>query len=262
MFLCLLGLAFLISSIGFKKYIWFISLGYGFSIAAIGAALIITFHDELTCGTMIACTLLILYGFRLGGYLAYREMKSTSYNTKMKTEIKDGKYMPLLAKCGIWISSALLYTCQTSPLLFRLENNANSDSFLWIGLFISICGLILESAADLQKSSGKRANPRRFIDTGLFRIVRCPNYFGEMLFWTGVFIGSVNTLHGVWQWVASVFGYIEILFVMFSGARRLELRQERTYGDDPTYQIYVKKTPILLPLIPLYSLKKHKWLVS
>lgn len=49
---------------------------------------------------------------------------------------------------------------------------------------------------------------------------------------------------------------------MFSGARRLELRQDRTYGNDKDYQKYVKTTPILIPLIPLYSVKKHKWLVG
>ena len=33
-------------------------------------------------------------------------------------------------------------------------------------------------------------------------------------------------------------------------------------GNDPEYQAYVKKVPILLPLIPLYSVEKHKWLVG
>ena len=47
---------------------------------------------------------------------------------------------------------------------------------------------------------------------------------------------------------------------MFSGARRLEIRQDSTYGDDPEYQEYVKKTPILIPLLPLYSVKKYEWL--
>ena len=97
---------------------------------------------------------------------------------------------------------------------------------------------------------------------GLYRIVRCPNYFGEMLFWTGVFVGCVNCLSGVWQWVAVLAGYLGIIYVMFGGARRLEMRQNRTYGDDPEYQAYVKKTPIMVPLIPLYSVEKYKWLVA
>lgn len=51
-----------------------------------------------------------------------------------------------------------------------------------------------------------------------------------------------------------------IVYVMFSGARRLEIRQNVTYGKDPEYQAYIKKTPILLPFVPIYSVEKHKWL--
>ena len=49
---------------------------------------------------------------------------------------------------------------------------------------------------------------------------------------------------------------------MFGGARRLELRQNKNYGNDPEYQKYVKSTPILLPFIPLYSVAKYKWLMG
>lgn len=49
---------------------------------------------------------------------------------------------------------------------------------------------------------------------------------------------------------------------MFGGARRLEIRQNRNYGNDPEYQAYVKKAPIILPLVSLYSVKKYKWLVG
>ena len=35
-FFLLFALAMVVSSIGFKNYVWFISLGYGFSIAAAG----------------------------------------------------------------------------------------------------------------------------------------------------------------------------------------------------------------------------------
>ena len=44
---------------------------------------------------------------------------------------------------------------------------------------------------------------------------------------------------------------------MFNGAQRLEKRQNGRYGNKPEYQDYVKRTPILLPLIPLYHLAKE-----
>ena len=87
----LFAVAMVISSIGFIKYVWFISLGYGFSIAGLGILMLYLFRDSLSCGTTLLCILFIAYGFRLGGYLLFREVKSSAYNAKMKTEIKDGK---------------------------------------------------------------------------------------------------------------------------------------------------------------------------
>ena len=90
-FLILFAVALIVSSIGFKKYVWFISIGYGFSVAAIGLVLLFLYGRSADAGLIIACVLFILYGLRLGGYLTYRETKKTSYNKKMKKEIKDGK---------------------------------------------------------------------------------------------------------------------------------------------------------------------------
>ena len=47
---------------------------------------------------------------------------------------------------------------------------------------------------------------------------------------------------------------------MFSGARRLELRQAETYGSNPEFQRYIKKTPLIIPFVPIYSVAKHTWL--
>ena len=261
-FLILFAVALVVSAIGFKKYVWFISIGYGFSVAAIGAALLCMFGGSADAGLIIACVLFMMYGIRLGGYLTYRETKKASYNKKMKTEIKDGKGMSVIAKCGIWISAALLYACETSPVLFRLQNGKGTDGWVIAGIIIMAAGLVTETSADVQKSLAKGKRPGRFVDTGLYKIVRCPNYFGEMLFWTGVFISGFETNIGVWQWIVTICGYLGIIYVMFGGARRLEMRQNRTYGDDPEYQAYVKKTPIMIPFIPLYSVEKYKWLVA
>ena len=260
-FWILFGICMLVSSIGFKNYVWFISLGYGFSIAAQGVAMLIMYGQSLTLGTIITCVLFILYGLRLGGYLAIREFGGSAYKKNMKGEIKDGKTVPFGVKIAIWTSCAVLYVTQVSGVFYRLVNAAQDNALVFIGAAVMLMGVSLETAADIQKNNAKKINPRRFVDTGLYRIVRCPNYLGEMVFWTGVLISGIGAVSG-WQWVMVAIGYIGIIFVMFSGARRLEVRQNKNYGNDPEYQKYVKTVPILLPFIPLYSVEKHKWLVA
>jgi steroid 5-alpha reductase family enzyme len=260
-FWLLFGVCMLVSAIGFKNYVWFISLGYGFSIAAEGIAMLILYGQNLTLGTIICCVLFILYGCRLGGYLAFREIKSGSYKKNMVGEIKDGKTVPFGVKIAIWVTCALLYVTQIGGVFYRMHNAVQDNILVYIGAAVMLLGVSLESAADIQKNAAKKINPRRFVDTGLYRIVRCPNYLGEMIFWTGVLISGIGAVSG-WQWVVVAIGYIGIIFVMFSGARRLEIRQDKNYGADPEYQKYVTTVPILLPFIPLYSVKKHKWLVA
>ncbi len=261
-FFILFLVAMVISAIGFKKFVWFISLGYGFAIAGIGVALLVLFHGSLTPVTVVLCVLLLIYGCRLGGYLLIRERRSASYQNTMKHEIKDGSDMKFVLKVLVWVVCALLYVCEASPVLFRLQNGVGTDAAAIIGTVIMAAGILLESASDLTKNRYKKNHPKRFCDVGLFRLVRCPNYLGEVLIWTGVFVSGVTALQGAAQWSAAVFGWICIVYIMFGGARRLELRQNKNYGDDPEYQKYVKTTPILLPFVPLYSVAKYKWLVG
>ena len=162
---------------------------------------------------------------------------------------------------GAFIGVLCVRILQVTPVFYRLANGAGTDAWCIAGALIMLFGVCFESAADIQKQKLKKINPKRFCDTGLFRVVRCPNYLGEMLFWTGVLVSGANVLHG-WQWLPALLGYFGIVFVMFSGARRLELRQNKSYGTDPEYQAYVKSVPILLPFVPLYSVAKYKFLVA
>lgn len=261
-FLILLLVALVISGVGFKKFVWFISIGYGFSITGLGIAMVVMFYENLTPVTMALAILCMVYGCRLGGYLLIREIKSTSYQKTMKNDIKDGSDMNFFLKLLVWVSCALLYCCEVSPVFFRIQHGAPTDWAVVFGTVVMALGIVLESAADFTKNRYKKKHPQRFCDVGLFKIVRCPNYFGEVLIWTGVFISGVTVLSGVVEWAAALAGWICIVYIMFGGARRLELRQNKNYGDDPEYQNYVKTTPILLPLVPLYSVAKYKWLVG
>ena len=254
--------ALVLCAIGFKKFVWFISIGYGFAVSGIGVAMLVMFRNSLEIVTIILSLLCVVYGLRLSGYLLKRELKSKSYQTTMKNDIKDGSDMKFVAKFFIWISCALLYVLEVCPILFRLQNGVKTDAVAIIGTIIMALGIILESASDITKNNFKQKNPKRFCDVGLFKIVRCPNYLGEVLIWTGVFVSGVTALNGWLQWLCAISGYLAIVYIMFGGARRLEIRQNKNYGNDPEYQAYVKKVPILLPIIPLYSVEKYKWLVG
>lgn len=247
------------SSIGWKKFVYFISIGYGYSVAACGATMLILFRHDLSLLSVLLGVLLIAYGGRLGTFVMLREIKSASYRKEMKDLTKTSKPITVWASLSIWISVALLYVMEVSPVAFRMEN-ALGDTWGWIGLVVMASGILLESAADAQKSAAKKRDPNRFVDTGLYRLVRCPNYLGEILFWTGCFISGIGCYHHAWQFIFALIGYLCIVYIMFGGTRRLELRQNRNYGDREDYQAYVKSTPIIIPFVPLYSVAKQTWL--
>lgn len=260
--LILLVVALVCCAIGFYKYVYFISIGYGFAISGQGIALLVLFREQLNVTIILLSGILILYGIRLSGYLLIRELKSGSYQKHMKTEIKDGSGMSFFVKLMLWIFCALLYLFMVAPVFFRLINgNTGADATYIIGVVLMVSGIALESAADITKSKAKKKNPKRFCDEGLFALVRCPNYLGELILWTGVLVTAVTSMGTAVEWIIAILGYVGIVFVMFSGARRLEIRQNKNYGTDEEYQKYVKSVPIILPFVPLYSVEKYKFLV-
>ena len=259
----LLALSFAVSAVGWIYFIYFFSIGYGFAISALSVATAVLFHNVMTFPAAILLGVLFVYGIRLALYLLIRERKSASYK-KILYQPDNTKRKPIFAMFMIWISCALLYVGQISPVTFYLYNlelgALVNHTWAWVGAVVAAAGVIIEMVADAQKSAAKKINANRFVSHGLYRIVRCPNYFGEVLMWTGSFLICFGACCTVGQWVIASLGYIGIVYVMFSGARRLELRQNETYGNDPEFQAYIKRTPLILPLVPIYSVAKHTWL--
>lgn len=248
------------SSIGFYKFVYFLSVGYGFAVAGSGIAILVLYGNTLTPVSILMCLLLAAYGIRLGGFLLWREIKSASYRKTLDSATKTEKPMPIFVKVTIWVCVAIMYVLQVSPIFYRAVNGDNGNLTAWIGAGIMAIALLIESLADKQKSAAKKINPKRFCDTGLYKIVRCPNYLGEVLFWAGVIVSGIGSVQKG-QWIIAVLGFILIVYVMLSGAKRLEIRQNKNYGQDPEYQAYVNKTPIIFPLVPLYHLENVKFIV-
>ena len=261
--LILLAVSLAVSGLGWIYFIYFFSIGYGFGVSALAVTLAIVFKDVITLPTALLCAVMFIFGCRLGLYLLTREKRSTEYR-KILYGPDAAKKKPLFVVIVVWIFCALLYVGQVSPVAFYLANSAEgapvNEIWTWIGAVMMAIGVLLESVADAQKKAAKKINPKKFVTTGLYKIVRCPNYLGELVIWTGSFIVCFGACCTWWQWVIAAIGYIGIVYVMFSGARRLEVRQAVTYGADPEFQEYIKKTPILLPFVPIYSVAKYEWL--
>lgn len=245
--------------VGFYKYVYFLSIGYGFSVSGIGVALAVMSlmgKFDASLAHYILFALFIIYGIRLSGFLLVREIKNVAYRKTLKEATGDEKAMPIFVKVTIWLFVGVLYVAQTSPVFFRMLNGGEVSVITWIGIAICVLGIVLEAIADQQKSAQKKERPEMVAMKGLYKIVRCPNYFGEILFWTGIFVSSLDILSGAGQWITAIVSYICIVFIMFNGAQRLEKRQMKRYGDNAEYKAYADKTPIIIPLLPIYHLNK------
>jgi len=107
----------------------------------------------------------------------------------------------------------------------------------------------VEAVADGLKAAFRKeaANKGRFIDSGVWAWSRHPNYFGEILVWVGVAIVALPAAVG-WQWVTVISPlFVILLLTRVSGLPMLEKRADARWGDEPAYQEYKKRTPVLVP---------------
>lgn len=262
----LLAVCAVACAVGFYKFVYFLSIGYGFAVAAGGVAVLVMYLINPTATplwiVLVQTALFIAYGARLSGFLLVREIKNVTFkktDVAKDTLAKNGeKKMPVFVLATIWVFVSILYVAQVSPMLFRYDNGSADFIVPVVGFVISVIGLVLESIADKQKSAQKKLRPDMVATKGLYRIVRCPNYLGEITFWTGVFVSGITAYKTVGQWIVAVLAYVAIVYIMFNGAQRLEKRQMARYGDNEEYNAYANKTPIIIPLLPIYHLNKKK----
>ena len=112
-------------AVGFYKFVYFLSIGYGFAVAGGGIAVLIM---ALVVGTeaplwvlLVQAALFLAYGIRLSGFLLVREIKNAAYRKTLKEATGNEKKMPFFVLFTIWVCVAILYTAQVSPMLFRKQ---------------------------------------------------------------------------------------------------------------------------------------------
>ncbi|MBN8637192.1 MAG: DUF1295 domain-containing protein [Anaerolineae bacterium] len=256
--LALIGLTLVIASIGFRKTLWFISVGYAFAITGMVIVTVLVYRDQLTLIAGLQNVALLLWSLRLGVYLVRREA-TAQMPTSVNDQVARAQALPIMVKFFIWVSVSLLYVAMYSPALFMLTAPAQptgiSAVIAWLGVIVLYGGLILETVADQQKSAFKLQSPGKFCDVGLYRLVRCPNYLGEIMVWLGSWVIGLSIYNGILQWVISLIGLACITLIMMGSTKRLEKGQSERYGHLPEYQQYVTSVPVLFPFIPVYTLE-------
>jgi steroid 5-alpha reductase family enzyme len=248
-----------VSAAGFRRVYYFVSLCYAGSIAAQAMVLALLYRDSIAGWALLQIVLLAVYGLRLGGFLAWRE-RSPRYAKELAIAERRTAEVTTLQKLVIWLGVSVLFVLLVLPALLTLSAQAQGAALAstpW-GVVVMLAGLIVESLADQQKFNFKAQHPTRFCDVGLYRWSRCPNYFGEMLFWFGVWLSGVSAYHGTLAWFLASAGLLYIEVLMIAAAHGLERKQDERYGADPRYRAFVSAVPVLFPWLPIYSLRKLK----
>jgi len=183
--------------------------------------------------SIIVAIFVSIWTLRLGTFLYKRIIKSGE-DTRFR-EIKKSLPKFLMA----WTLSALwvFLTTVNAITVIALNSQEPLGLFFLIGAILWILGFAFEVVADRQKKSFIELveNKDKFITQGLWSISRHPNYFGEIVLWTGIAIISLPLLSG-WQYVALVSPvFVFLLLTKISGLPFLEDKAEKKWGDVKDY---------------------------
>jgi steroid 5-alpha reductase family enzyme len=195
--------------------------------------------------TVLLATLVVVWAARLGTFLFGRVRKAG------KDDRFDEIKPSFIRFLNVWTIQALWITFTMAAALVAITTTVRKglDLFMVVGFLVWVAGFTIEVLADLQKSrfSADPANKGRFIRTGLWSRSRHPNYFGEILLWTGVAVIALPVLQG-WGWLALISPvFVTFLLTRVSGVPLLEKKADAKWGGQADYETYKRDTPVLIP---------------
>lgn len=219
-----------------------------YAISFVALALYGLLYSSVTTERAIIFGMVALWAVRLGGFLVMRIWRSGidhRFDDIRGSFIKFGTFW-VSQGISAWLImlAALLALGMPSPTFTMLS---------YIGMAVWVSGLLIEGTADTQKYrfSSNPANKNRWIHTGLWRYSRHPNYFGEILVWSGVYITVFDSLQLQAAAVALISPlFITALLLFISGIPMLERSADKKWGNESAYKEYRHKTSPLIPWLP------------
>ena len=225
-----------------------ISYAVTFAVVAIAGFL----RSEQQLLHYIVLFLVFLWSFRLGTFLLVRI-------NKMKKDVRfDGMREHFFKFLRFWVLQGATVFVVMLAASYAFMQPATSITWVSIlGIIIFLKGLALEATADMQKFNfnNDSKNKGTWIDLGVWRMSRHPNYLGEMMVWIGMYLTVISSLTGN-QWLGALFSplYIIVLLLFVSGVPLLEKSADKKWGTNPAYKKYKKEVPSVLP--SLASIKR------
>jgi steroid 5-alpha reductase family enzyme len=218
-------------------------LSYGLTFVVLAAVLLAS-GDTSKPAHLVLAGMVIAWAVRLAGYLFFRILV-TGRDARF-----DGireRFWPFFK---FWLGQGIAVWVIMLPVTLWFAMPGPWNPIMTVGWCIWALGLAIETVADAQKFSAKRrpGGGGRWVDEGLWKYSRYPNYFGEMLCWWGVYVFVAPDL-GAWN-VLGVLGPISITFILMkvTGIPTLEKSAAKKWGDNPEYQKYVARTRTLAPI--------------
>ena len=198
---------------------------------------------QVSAASVAIVVLISLWAIRLGSFLFMRVHKDGEDKRFRTIKPSATQFFMTWTLQGLWVS--LCSMCALTAI--SSDSGVVINGFFFIGLGLFLIGFGTEIIADNQKSKFRSVpeNRDKFITSGLWAKSRHPNYFGEIMLWTGIAVMSFSSLDG-WQYltlISPIFTYILLVYV--SGVRMLEARSDKKWGSNEDYKKYKSRTPVL-----------------
>jgi steroid 5-alpha reductase family enzyme len=211
----------------------------------IAAVVLSPVRDERS---LLLLAIVAMWAARLGTFL-YRRIRRAGKDDRFDALKPSAlRFLAVWTVQGLWVSLTL--AAALAAITTSTREPLGVAGLLGSAIWLS--GFAIEAVADWQKSRFRAdpANRERFIDSGLWAWSRHPNYFGEIVLWTGVAVIAIPVLTGL-QWLTLISPlFVALLLTRISGVPMLERKSDARWGGQPDYESYKARTPVLVPRPP------------